>query len=553
MVKVELHPLHNMPKPLPDLRTSVVPLEVHRITNLNSLKEGAEKHWNLRRIQPLFPPMEQLFKLESIRTPYQYGLKMKAPLQTIATPSTVYVNGSEVPVHRKTTMILPAYRVMRGDFGTAGLPCEKEFAEEFHKRIQSPHTAAYVGALANSILAESGCIHFPEVYGTFTGMASTHTVDISDDYEDLADRPWFLQNLGHFFDLKLKPSPQPTEQPAIQVGDETVDLQAEELAPVTASPAHHAIPAPLEEFHEELDEEDEEDEEDTDSVSTGYIFAVHSCSSDGSGHEDGHAFEDDECEPFAEAVFHDVPVQVTVMQKCEGTLYTLFKNNIEPEKRIAWIAQVVFALAYAQRNYGLVHNDLHVNNVMYVPTPKEYLYYTVGPRTYRIPTFGYVMKIIDFDRATFSLRLAGMRDPRFFMSDQFNCNDEAGGQYNLEPFYIQKYPVVKPNASFDLVRLATSLFWDCFPEGPLHEAYVEDPLFRILMGWLRLPDGSSILFRDLAEGDTHERYVGFHLYKAIARYCKGTAVPKQQIDMLGGPYVWMDRVPAGETPLVIEP
>ena len=239
MVNLEALPLHNMPKPTQELRTSVVPLEVHRINNLNSLKEGAEKHWNIRRMQGLFPSMEQLFKLETIRTPYQYGLKTKQHIQTISSPSTIYTNGEEIPVHRKVTMVLPAYRVMRGDFGTAGLPCEKEFAEESHSRIHSPHNAAYVGALANAVLAESGCIHFPNVYGTYTGIASKHTVDISDDYEDLCDRPWFLQNLGHFFDLKLKPVPHPEEQKPIQLGED-MELEVDELEPLaiqaTASP-----------------------------------------------------------------------------------------------------------------------------------------------------------------------------------------------------------------------------------------------------------------------------------------------------------------------------
>ena len=547
MVNLEALPLHNMPKPTQELRTSVVPLEVHRINNLNSLKEGAEKHWNIRRMQGLFPSMEQLFKLETIRTPYQYGLKTKQHIQTISSPSTIYTNGEEVPVHRKVTMVLPAYRVMRGDFGTAGLPCEKEFAEEAHSRIHSPHNAAYVGALANAVLAESGCIHFPDVYGTYTGIASKHTVDISDDYEDLCDRPWFLQNLGHFFDLKLKPVPHPEEQKPIQLGED-MELEVDELEPL----AIQATASPIEEDVEDVEEEEDE-EEDTDSVSTGYIFAVRTCSSDGSGHEDGFGFEDDEdCEPFAEAVFHDVPVQVTVMEKCEGTLYNLFKENTNSVHRIAWLAQVVFALAYAQRNYGFVHNDLHVNNVMYVKTNKEYLYYNVCGRTYRVATYGYVMKIIDFDRATFSVKLSGMREPRFFMSDQFSMNEEAGGQYNVEPFYVSKYPVLKPNPSFDLVRLATSLFWDCYPEGPLHKEYESDPLFQILMSWMTLPDGTSILFRNLQEQDTHERYVGFHLYKAIARYCKGTAVPKTQIEKLGSPYVWNERIPQGETSLVIE-
>jgi len=549
---------HNMPKPVPDLRTTVAPLKVAKVSNLTSLREGAEKHWNLRRLQTLFPSLEELFKFDSVRTPYQFGLKPANPIQTIASPDTVYVGGVEVPVHRKTTLVLPAYRIMRGDFGTSGLPCTKDAAEEEHARIHSPNNAAYVGALANSILSESGCPHFPEVYGTFTGLASRHVVNISDDYDDLSERPWFPNNIGHFFDLRLRSIPSTPTQPQIQLGEQ-IELDADDLD--MSSPAVPAVPAappppPLEEeaFTDLTGDESGDEDADIESLSTGYVFAVRSCSTDGdeNAYEDGVGFEDDDEEAFAEAVFHDVPVQTTVMQKCEGTLYKLFKENPESEKRIAWLAQVVFALAFAQRNYGLVHNDLHVNNVMYVSTPREYMYYNVAGRQYRVPTFGYLMKIIDFDRATYSVKLAGMRDARFFISDQFDVNDEAGGQYNIGPFYNPKYPEMKPNPSFDLVRLATSIFWDCYPQGPTHDEYRKDPLFGILLSWLTLPDGSSVLFRNLAEGDAHDRYHGFHLYKAIARFCKGTAVPRTQIERLGSPYLWTEKLPAGEQCTVIE-
>lgn len=520
-----------MPKPVPDLRTSVVSLDVHRITNLQSLKEHSEKWWNIRRIQGLFPPIEELFKLDALKTPYHFGLKTRTSIQTISGMDTVYIGGVETAIHKKVTMLLPMYRIMRGDFGTSGLPCEKEHSAEEQTRLHSPHNAAYVGALANVVLASVCPLHFPEVYGTFAGIATKHTIDISDDYEDLCDRPWFLPNLGHFFDLKLKHT-----QERIQLGEE-ISLDIEELQPIAC-----------EEPEVELSEEDE----DTESVSTGYVFGVRTCSSDGSRREDGKAFEDEE-ESFADAIFHDVPVQVTVMQKCEGTLFKLFKEHTSTEHRIAWIAQVVFALSIAQRTVGFVHNDLHVNNIMYVSTEKEFLYYNAGGRTYRVPTFGFIMKIIDFDRSTYSVKLAGMREPRFFMSDQFDINDEAGGQYNLPPFYNSKYAEIKPNASFDLVRLATSLFWDCFPEGPLHPAYENDNLFKLLMLWTRLPDGTSVLFRNLAEKDIHERYRGFHLYKAITRYCKNTAVPRTQIERLASPYLYSERLPAGESCLVIEP
>jgi hypothetical protein len=533
-----------MRKPVSDLRTSIVPLEVTKVTNLTGLREQAAQKWGIQRIQPFFPPIEELFKVESLRSPYYFGIKPTKPIQTIV-GDTVYIGGVEQPIHRKTTMILPSYRVMRGDFGTSGLPCNKENAAEEHHRLHSPYTAAYVGALANVLLSESGCMHFPEVYGTFTGIADRHTIDISDDYEDICERPWFIQNLGHFFELKLRGSVG--GQSPLCMGD-AIELDAEELEPILCAepPVLHGS------ISDESGTTESEESDDSESVSTKYIFDIRTASSDSLDHEDGEGFDDDDCLPFAEAVFKDVSVQTTVMQKCTDTFYNLLKADTDSTRRTAWIFQVMFALTFAQRTYSFVHNDLHVNNVMYVDTPLEYLYYNVGGKQYRIPTYGKLLKIIDFDRASFSVRLPGMREPRFFLSNQFDTTEEAGGQYNVKPFFTSSFVEIKPNASFDLVRLATSMFWDCFPDGPLHEEYKADPLFTMLMNWMTLPDGSSILFRNLSKNDVHDRYRGFHLYKAIARYCKGTAVPRQQVDKLAGEYVWAGKIPSGESCLCVE-
>jgi serine/threonine protein kinase len=259
--------------------------------------------------------------------------------------------------------------------------------------------------------------------------------------------------------------------------------------------------------------------------------------------------DEDEGESFAWASFTNVPIQITVMEKCEGTLYELMKDNDNKEKHLAWLSQVVFALAYAQRNFGFVHNDLHSNNVMYVRTEKEFLYYNFGGVSYKVPTFGYIIKIIDFERAVASVKLVGMKEAKFFMSDHFSVNDEAGGQYNYAPFYNQKYPEIKPNPSFDLVRLATSIFWDLYPKGPSHAEYETDPVFQRIKKWLTLEDGTSILFGK--EDPRHDRYHGFTLYKAIARYCRDTAVPRKELVNLKSVYE-TQSVPAGEPVLVID-
>lgn len=555
-----------MPKPTPDLRTSNIQLDVQKWSNLQGLQEQAREHWGLRRIQPYFPSIQKLFKLENVRMPYHYGIKVRSQIQTISGENTVYVAGVSVPVHLKKTMLHSPYRVMHGEYAGTGLPNTEDVSTS-PQRIQSPYNAAYVGSLASLVLSESECQHFPKVYGVFSGIAEKHVLDISDDYEDLCDRPWFSQNIGHFFDLRLRKP----EMPIIQLSEpeSSIDLGAVDLEPV-AVPASAAITLPPTSMGYDADTEDTHDDVggDSDSCSTDYIFGVHSCASDSEEDDDdddsedgdsedddedtGSGFsEDEEDEAFAHAIFKDAPVQITAMEACTGTLYALFKENPDLPKRCAWIAQVIFALTYAQRTFGFVHNDLHVMNVMHVPTDKEFFYYNVGGKNYRVPTYGKLIKIIDFDRASFSVKVPKMKESKFFMSDQFHQDEEAGGQYNIAPFYNSKYAEIKPNPSFDLVRLATSLFWDCFPSGPCIE-YTGNPLYTMFMAWLTLPDGKSILFRDPANGDYTERYRGFHLYKAIARYSRDTAVPRKQVEKFGSTYI-IDKIPRGESCLIIEP
>jgi hypothetical protein len=233
------------------------------------------------------------------------------------------------------------------------------------------------------------------------------------------------------------------------------------------------------------------------------------------------------------------------MEQCKGTFYDLIEEHPEPHKHAAWVAQIVMALAYAQRNFGFTHNDLHANNVMYVPTDQEYLHYKHNGVAYRVPTYGVLIKIIDFDRAILMLRLTGMKDPRTFVSSQFQPDEEAAGQQNMEPFYDHAHPHIPPSPSFDLCRFATSVFWDMFPEGP--DAENTHPLFEVFKQWMMQSDGTSVMFRQ--ERDNHDRYHGFDLYKAIARYCKD-AVPRREIQKLTAFQV--AQVPLGTQCLFIE-
>jgi hypothetical protein len=524
-----------------ELKSIPMPLQVQRYKELSALRAGAKTYWNTDHLQPFFPPIETLFKTNELENAQEYGIKFDDQVKSITSKDTIITASGPKKVHIKSTMLLSPFKWMRGDYSTAlGLSTTQEQASVIHHKLQSQHNAAYVGALFSAVFSQTKCIHFPKVYGVFSGISRHHTVNISDDYEDLMEKPWFSQNIGQTFELKLSetlgPSPFQHTRSArkdIELG-ETMTLDGiEELPGIEAGTP--LVPEMKRVFGSE--EEEEDIESDTSSVSTSYIMGAHSCDCD---EKDDDVEEGEDEDGFAWATFTNVPIQYTIMEQCEGTLYELMMKHPEEEKHLAWMSQIIFALLFVQKTFGFVHNDLHSNNVMYVSTDKEFLYYKVGEKQYKVPTYGYIIKIIDFERGTGSIRVQGMKEPKFFMSDHFAVNDEAGGQYNMDPFYVQKFPIIKPNPSFDLVRLATSLFWDLFPKGPDHD-YISNRVFQLLINWLRMDEKKYVLFSD--ENPRHERYHGFNLYKAIARYCKDTAIPRKEIEDL--PFV-VSSVPLSE-------
>jgi len=525
-----------------DLRTNATLLRLHRYPKMDG------SPWDMKHLQPFFPSLETLFKTHTVNNLSEYGIRLSDELQRIVDETHVQVKGKPVEVHRKTTMILSPFKWMRGDYGAIGLPKPEQVANDMQEKLQSAHTAGYVGALASILLSESECIHFPKVYGVFVALSGKHTIDISDDYEELSERHWFGENIGKTFELKLR-TPEPVaefthtrgQRAGVQLGDEIVLDDLQDLA------ADHVATPPTRSVSNSDRDSDSSFEQDEDEEDGDDAFDIRSCDcSETSDEEEGLDDEGDD-ESFAWATFKDVPVITTVMEKCEGTYYDLLEKHPEAEKHCAWIGQIIFALAYAQRNFGFTHNDLHGNNVMYVSTDKEFLYYKHGGTCYKLPTYGYILKIIDFDRGAFSARLIGMKEPRHFVSGQFQPNEEAAGQYNIEPFFTQDHPRIPLNASFDLCRFATSMFWDMFPEGPTHD--YNHPLFAVFKQWMSQSDGTSVLFRT-SKPDRHDRYHGFDLYKAIARYCKDSAVPRREIGKLSAFQV--PAVPVGHSYLYIE-
>ena len=150
-----------------------------------------------------------------------------------------------------------------------------------------------------------------------------------------------------------------------------------------------------------------------------------------------------------------IPTQLLFIEKLEGTLEDLLDENIDEETLSSCIFQISFALTYLQKHYHFTHNDLHINNVMFLKTESKYLYYKYNNLYYRVPTHGYIFKIIDFGRAIFTYH------NKVYMNDVFSNYGEAGGQYTYPDqvkFKIERERrYINPNYHFDLCRLSMTI------------------------------------------------------------------------------------------------
>lgn len=225
------------------------------------------------------------------------------------------------------------------------------------------------------------------------------------------------------------------------------------------------------------------------------------------GDEDDDEYEDDET---LWATIKNFPVSAIMLEKCDNTLDSLMmqeKEMTENEWRSA-LMQIIMTLITYQKLFGFTHNDLHTNNVMFIYTEKEYLYYRFNNKYYRVPTYNRVFKIIDFGRAIYKYK------SKVICSDSFSMTGDAATQYNCEPYFNDKKPRLEPNFSFDLCRLGCSIF-DYFIDDMSSVASIckKEPLAKLIVEWVTDDQNRNILYK--ANGE--ERYPDFKLYKMIAR------------------------------------
>ena len=381
------------------------------------------------------------------------------------------------------------------------------------------------------MLNEHNVLHGLDFYGSYLGIQDKHKVSITDDVEYLRNSEYFNNNIGKLFhiddnkeDLSFNPfltmqnSRKNKQKIELQQEDHDIDLGVEELTEDFQNT--NEISDVFEEIYKKKDDSSlsesssdsssdsevnyssDEDNNGEDEDSSEEESENSSSSDDDDSTETDTSSEEDEIYGY----IHNFPVQVICMEKCHGTLDKLFVNDeINEENGASMLFQVIMILILYQKTFKFTHNDLHTNNIMYVETDIEYLYYQYNGIIYKVPTYGKIFKIIDFGRAIFKFQ------GNQLCSDSFSKDGDASTQYNCEPFLNNDKPRLEPNNSFDLCRLGCSLF--DFIMDIDDEDDDLDELQKTVKRWCTDDNGKNVLYKKTGE----ERYPSFKLYKMIAR------------------------------------
>lgn len=476
-----------------------------------------------------------------------------------------------------------------------------------HPKFYDVNNMSYVDSffcyLSSQLLHQHKFVHGVDFYGSFLGLKQNAVFNIIDDIDYLSEEPHFIERLGQDFTLEnadmlayVNHDTRRKKQRITMDLDEDIPLELDSLETITeqldfivvppASPSEdtendlvldfemvpRAIDATVAEKTEEtasycssrtsntatLSEPNQENEQFEDAKSDPPGEDEESVSTDHDSADENDA-DDDNDDEVCNVQLKEFPVQIIALEHCEGTLHSLLVDNMEHMTDDHWdsiVIQILMMLITYQKAYDLTHNDLHTNNIVYTRTQEQFLFYEFNGKVYRIPTHGYVLKIIDFGRAVYKF------NGQTLMSDSYQRDGDAYSMYNCEPYYNTTKPVLLPNPSFDLCRLGCALFdliMDHEQDQGKDDADVRPEIMQIMLDWCLDDKQRNVLYK--SDGD--ERYPDFKLYKMIARtvhnhtpqavlakpyfdkyVLKGKKLSKFRVHELPATFVNIDNIPS---------
>ena len=512
------------------------------------LPEGLSRVQGYRKLQTFFPAMSKLAgPIENKSTDIWFDNKWRIhslDLSGVRGPCKVTIGSSDISgvaerdAYVKVTHLLDPVRWMQGKYS---LPSDGEPIHEVTvQKLQDQSNQAYVEAVAcyalGRIADAGGSPHFNSFFGAFCARADMYRFNINEDFQSFRHSRWFWDGKEQgLFTIQIT-NP---EEPNVPVPEEFIK---DAMTP-------GSIFSESEDNESEVIEAVEVDDEEASIHSDG--DADMSFAEEEDENEDGLEEEDEDEDEDEDEQYHiyseikNFPVMLIVIEKNQGTMDALLEDyksvGSTPDSDdweliwSAWMFQILAGLSAAQAIIGFTHNDLHTNNIVWIPTTDEFLFYkTIAGAVFKVPTYGKVFKIIDFGRAIFSI------NGQQFISDDFKTGNDADGQYAFPPLVEQPSTVIPPNASFDLARLAVSVFEGIFPVPPADKeggAIISSeegievketvaPLFNCMWKWMLDDNGENIL----NNADGSERFPDFDLYKHIAEKVHGAVPSRQFVD-----------------------
>ena len=417
-----------------------------------------------------------------------------------------------------------------------------KLANKSHLKLINPYNNAYVDGLfsyvTSCLLHKYNFIHGLDFYGMNLANQIDFKVNIYDDFDYICSSSNFISNIDKYFklDYKINDILKPTK-PKLTIYDNINKIELNNIETITNNDTSLTIlPLTIPNLKKFSDISNTVTTIDTNTINANTINTntidanIKDTHSSISSHKDctessisgcssllNNSENESEDESEEEPIYVHIknfPINMICLEKCQDTLDNyMIHSDIDEEEWKAIFMQIIMILLTYQKLFKFTHNDLHTNNIMYIETKKEYIYYRYNNTYYKVPTFHKIWKLIDFGRAIYTVD--GIR----FASDSFFKNEDAYSQYNTEPFYEANKTRIEPNYSFDICRLGCSLY-DFFIDDPKETL---DPLQSLVSDWCHDDNNKNILYKKNGE----ERYPEFKLYKMIARLVNQHTPEKQ--------------------------
>jgi hypothetical protein len=453
----------------------------------------------------------------------------------------------EKEIFFKMAPLLDPYKYLVGKYNVKdadlfNLPTLSSTNTDTHQKFLDMNNSAYVDGLflflTNSLIHDYKFINGVDYYGSFLALKNDFKLNIFDDIDYLNDSEFFIKHKNILYtvddyDHLFKPEEKKLKPIKIEY-DSSPELNISLNSFETFDDL----------FNDNKDNNDNNDNKDTilneitidalykdDKVTT--LRSNSSCSSNSSHTDDENDdididiendwSTDDESsvDDNVEVTIPKFPIQLICMECCEDTFNNLIlSNELKPEEWYSAFMQIIMILITYQKTFSFTHNDLHTNNVMYNSTDKKYIYYRYKKKNYRVPTFGRIFKIIDFGRSIYKF------NGKVFCSDSYQLGGDAATQYNTEPYFNEQKPRLEPNFSFDLCRLACSIFDYVIDDIKKMDHTVT--VKQLIYEWCLDDKGVNLLYKN----NGAERYPEFKLYKMIAR-CVHNHTPQAQLERQG--------------------